>query len=135
MTGMFYDTATHRIYYTVSGDSRLFYRYFTPESEIVGAQTFTADAGGINFSSAAGMTLASGRILYGSSDGSLRTARSRAAGSPAADRGQHRRHLAVPRDLRSEQLSRDQESGAGGLHPAAADRGLGRSGRRCPRPG
>ena len=50
MTGMFYDTATHRIYYTVSGDSRLFYRYFTPESEIVGAQTFQADAGGVNFS-------------------------------------------------------------------------------------
>jgi hypothetical protein len=30
MTGMFYDTATHRIYYSVSGDSRLYYRYFTP---------------------------------------------------------------------------------------------------------
>jgi hypothetical protein len=75
MTGMFYDTTLHRIYYTVSGDSRLFYRYFTPESEIVGAQTFQADAGGVNFSTAAGMTLASGRILYGSSsDGALRSA-------------------------------------------------------------
>jgi hypothetical protein len=74
MTGMFYDTATHRIYYTVSGDSRLFYRYFTPESAIVGAQTFQADAGGVNFSAVAGMTLASGRILYGSSsDGALRS--------------------------------------------------------------
>ena len=75
MTGMFYDTATHRIYYTVSGDSRLYYRYFTPESEIVGAQTFTGDAGSVSFSSAAGLTLASGRVYYGStSDGSLRSA-------------------------------------------------------------
>ena len=37
MTGMFYDPATHRIYYTVSGDAHLFYRGFSPESEIVGA--------------------------------------------------------------------------------------------------
>jgi len=74
-TGMFYDPATRRLYYTVSGDSRLFYRYFTPESDTVGAQTFQADAGGVNFGSVAGMTLASGRILYGSStDGSLRSA-------------------------------------------------------------
>jgi hypothetical protein len=82
MTGMFYDPGTHRIYYTVSGDSRLYYRYFTPESEIVGAQTFTADAGSVNFNNAAGLTLASGRIYYGSSSdeapavpaGSLRSA-------------------------------------------------------------
>jgi hypothetical protein len=40
----------------------------------VGAQTFTADAGGVSFASAAGMTLASGRILYGSTtDGALRS--------------------------------------------------------------
>ncbi len=75
MTGAFYDPATHRIYYTVSGSSSLYYRYFTPESEVVGAQTFQADAGGVNFSAVAGMTLASGRILYGSSvDGALRSA-------------------------------------------------------------
>jgi hypothetical protein len=75
MTGMFYDTTLHRIYYTISGDSRLYYRYFTPESEIVGAQTFQANAGGINFSTAAGLTFASGRIFYGSSsDGALRSA-------------------------------------------------------------
>lgn len=73
MTGMFYDPDTHRIYYTVSGDTRLFYRGFTPQSEIVGAQTFTADAGGVSFSSAAGLTLADGRILYGSNDGTLRS--------------------------------------------------------------
>jgi len=74
-TGMFFDPATHRLYYTVAGDGRLFYRYFTPESGVVGAQTFQADAGGVSFASVAGMTLASGRILYGSSaDGDLRSA-------------------------------------------------------------
>jgi hypothetical protein len=74
-TGMFYDPATRRLYYTVSGDSRLFYRYFSPESDTVGAQTLVADAGGVSFGSVAGMTLASGRILFGSStDGSLRSA-------------------------------------------------------------
>lgn len=72
ITGMFYDTARHRIYYTVSGDSRLFYRYFTPESEVVGAQTFTA-ATSVNLSAVAGMTLAGGKVLYGSSDGTLRS--------------------------------------------------------------
>jgi hypothetical protein len=75
LTGSFYDPATHRIYYTVSGDSRLYYRYFTPESSIVGAQTFTAGTAGVNFSAVAGMTLAGGRILFGStSDGWLRSA-------------------------------------------------------------
>jgi hypothetical protein len=74
-TGMFYDPATRRLYYTVSGDNRLFYRYFTPESDTVGAETFQADAGGVSFGTVAGMTLASGRILYGSfSDGALRSA-------------------------------------------------------------
>lgn len=74
MTGMFYDPATHRIYYTVSGDGRLFYRYFTPESEVVGAQTFVEGSSGTTFADVAGMTLASERILYGSSvDGALRS--------------------------------------------------------------
>ena len=76
MTGMFYDTATHRIYYTVSGDSRLFYRYFTPESHVVGAETFTGRRRRDQLQHRRrGMTLASGRIFYGSSsDGALRSA-------------------------------------------------------------
>ena len=32
LTGMFYDPAQHRLYYTVFNDSTLYYRYFTPES-------------------------------------------------------------------------------------------------------
>jgi hypothetical protein len=86
LTGMFYDPATHRIYYTLFGDGQLYYRYFTPESDVVGAQTFTADTNGVSFANVAGMTLASGRILYGSSsDGSLRSlpfSGGRVTGSP-----------------------------------------------------
>jgi hypothetical protein len=74
MTGSFYDPDTHRIYYSTSGTSQLQYRYFTPESEVVGAQTFSLPAGSVSFASVAGMTLAGGRILYGSStDGALRS--------------------------------------------------------------
>jgi Malectin domain len=87
MTGMFYDTVTHRIYYTLFGDPQLYYRYFTPESDVVGAQTFTAGTDGVSFSTVAGMTLASGRILYGSSsDGALRSvpfSGGQVTGSPA----------------------------------------------------
>ncbi|MFC5177639.1 hypothetical protein [Nocardioides taihuensis] len=85
MTGMFYEPTLHRIYYTVAGDARLFYRYFTPESEVVGALTFTADAGGVNFASAQGLTLADGKLIYGSSDGALRSVSfsgGRVTGSP-----------------------------------------------------
>lgn len=83
---MFYDAATHRIY-SVTRDSRLYYRYFTPESRVVGAQTFTAESNGVSFSTVGGMTLAGGRILYGSTvDGSLRSvpfSGGRVTGSPS----------------------------------------------------
>jgi len=87
LTGMFYDTTTHRIYYTVSGDNRLYYRYFTPESKVVGAQTFVGTSNGVDFGAVAGMTLAGSRILYGSAtDGSLRSvpfANGAVTGSPS----------------------------------------------------
>jgi hypothetical protein len=102
MSGMFYDPATHRIYYTLANDAKLYYRYFTPESEVVGALTFQADAGGVSFTSVAGMTLVSGRIVYGSSDGSLRSvpfAGGRVTGGPtvlSADGTWRYRALFVP---------------------------------------
>ncbi len=39
---MFYDRVTHRIYYTVDDSSRLFYRYFEPQSQLVGTWRYVA---------------------------------------------------------------------------------------------
>jgi len=74
LTGIFYDPGQHRLYYTLFNDSTLYYRYFTPESLVVGAQTFVADNAGVDLSTVSGMTLAGGNMLYGSTaDGALRS--------------------------------------------------------------
>jgi hypothetical protein len=64
VTGMFFDDG--RIYYARSGDSHLFYRYFAPESGVVGADEFVASGNGDgrNWSGVNGMTMANGRIFY-----------------------------------------------------------------------
>lgn len=70
MTGMFFDDG--RIYYTVANDSRLYYRYFTPESRVVGANLFVASTGdGVSWSRVRGMTMASGQLVYATSEGKL----------------------------------------------------------------
>jgi hypothetical protein len=70
VTGMFFDRG--RIYYTLEGSNRLYFRHFSVESEVVGAQTFeAAKGGGVNWSDVRGLTLASGRLYYGRSDGSF----------------------------------------------------------------
>ena len=63
LTGMFYDASLGRLYYTVSGDPSLYYRYYEPESQTVGAQTFTSGTG-IDWSGVRGMTLSGGSIYY-----------------------------------------------------------------------
>ena len=69
ITGMFLSGGL--LYYTVSGDSRLFYRYFTHQTPIVGAETFIADSGGIDWSDVQGMTRAEGRIYFSRGNGNL----------------------------------------------------------------
>ncbi len=71
MTGLFFDNG--RFYYTVKGDPRLYYRYFTPQSQIVGASLFVAstEADGVPWSQVRGMTLASGKLTYATSSGDL----------------------------------------------------------------
>jgi beta-propeller uncharacterized protein DUF5122 len=77
-TGMFY--YNNRIYYAVSktgtaaaNNNKLYYRYFNPESDIVGANLFVASTGGegINWGNVRGMTVASGKLIYALTDGRL----------------------------------------------------------------
>ncbi len=73
LSGAFYDPATSRLYYVVAGDPALHYRWFSPDSEVVGAEQFTAPSPGVDLRSAAGLTLAGSRLFYGSADGTLRS--------------------------------------------------------------
>ncbi|ACY96601.1 PKD domain-containing protein [Thermomonospora curvata] len=63
ITGMFF--ANGRIYYT-RGQSALYYRYFTPESNVVGAQELTAvgNMSGVNWSSVGGMFVHGDKLYF-----------------------------------------------------------------------
>ena len=69
ITGMFYDKSAGRLYYSLPGQSQLFYRYFEPQSSIVGAVRFNgpATSSGIDFGSVSGMFLDNGNLYVGSS--------------------------------------------------------------------
>ncbi len=69
VTGMFY--ADGRLYYTLSGDSRLRWRWFSPDSGIVDERS-TIVSSSINFSSANGMFINGSTLYYASTDGNLR---------------------------------------------------------------
>jgi hypothetical protein len=70
LSGMFFDGDTGRLYYTVTGDARMYYRYFEPEDGIVGADTFVASGNGdgLDWRNVRGMTMADGNIYYGQSN-------------------------------------------------------------------
>jgi PKD repeat protein len=69
MTGLFYSNGS--IYFTLSGDNNLYRRYFTVESNVVGAQRFTMPSGGVGWSAARGMFMASGGLYWANSAGDL----------------------------------------------------------------
>lgn len=64
MTSLFYDSG--RIYFTRAGSNTLYYRYFTPESDVVGAQRQVASAGvaGVDLSQTTGAFLADDRLYF-----------------------------------------------------------------------
>jgi hypothetical protein len=70
MTGAFY--LDGRMYYTVSGDSKLYYRFLEPDGSVVGCTAFVVASPGLSWSAVRGMTYAAGKIVYGGTDGSLR---------------------------------------------------------------
>ncbi len=70
ITGMFYDGSRGRLYYTLKPNSSnnsggFFYRYFTPESGVVGAQRFTALNGSLIGANASGTTYPRGMFRVG----------------------------------------------------------------------
>jgi hypothetical protein len=82
VTGMYFDAG--RINYTVAGDSRLHYRYFTPESGIVGVDDFVV-ASPVSFADTTGLTLVSGKLYWArNSDGALLRADKGTDGLPVA---------------------------------------------------
>ena len=62
-----------KLYYTLSGSSRLRYRYFSLESGIVGNREYvvSGDGDGLDWSSTRGMTAADGKLYYTTSSGNM----------------------------------------------------------------
>ena len=68
VSSMFFSNG--RIYYTLVGQSRMFYRYFTPDSGVIGADQFTVNDGGMNWSDIAGAFVTGNTLYYATkSDG------------------------------------------------------------------
>lgn len=88
ITGLFFDQG--RLYYTLAGSGSLYYRYFTPESDVVGAVRYTAATGVVGFAPIAvrGMFLAGQNLFWSDATGTLRRTPwvdGAASGAPRAD--------------------------------------------------
>ncbi len=70
--GMFFDYEWSRVYYTIQGDTRLFWRAFTPASPYFGNDEFVAEEqGDIQWSDVSGMDVIDGNLYFARNDGTL----------------------------------------------------------------
>ncbi|PZF99952.1 hypothetical protein [Micromonospora deserti] len=71
MTGAFF--LDGRLYYIRSGTNALYYRYFEIDGNYLGATEFSLPTTGVNWSKVRGMAWVGGRIVYGDTNGTLRS--------------------------------------------------------------
>jgi hypothetical protein len=71
MTGAF--ALGGRMYYTTASSNNLFYRYLGNDGSIVGCTQFVVPTVGFDWRVVRGLAWVNGRILYGATDGSLRS--------------------------------------------------------------
>ena len=64
LTGIFFEPSTSRVYYTMSGDPHLYWRWFTPESRTMGAMRFQADSASLPARQVRGMFLSGGYLYF-----------------------------------------------------------------------
>ncbi|MER7459438.1 hypothetical protein [Micromonospora sp. NPDC126480] len=83
MTGAFF--LNGRLYYTRTGANALYYRYFETDGNYLGATEFTLPTTGVTWSSVRGMAWVGGKIVYGSTDGTLRSVPFDPTAAPAVD--------------------------------------------------
>ena len=71
LTGAAFDAEHGRIYYTIAGDSRLYYRYFTTESGLVGGLPFvvSGDGDGRDWETVRGLMIADGHLYSATGSG------------------------------------------------------------------
>jgi hypothetical protein len=71
---MFFDRVAHRIYYTLDGSAKLFYRYFQPQSRTIGSWRFPVKAqSNVAWDRVSGAFIVKSRLYYvDSPTGSLR---------------------------------------------------------------
>jgi hypothetical protein len=74
ISAMFFDSG--RLYYTLSGQNTLYYRYFTPSTNVIGAVRYTAtNTSSVNLANASAMFASGGTLYVGDrTTGNLRAA-------------------------------------------------------------
>ena len=72
LSGMFFDYAQGRVYYTLENDPDLFWRAFTPDGPLFGAMQHVADEqGDILWGDVRGMDVVSDQLYFGHTNGNL----------------------------------------------------------------